>query len=630
MSDPTFAQLQDALAGVLSIERELGRGGMGTVYLARDVSLDRPCALKVLHPELAHDPEQRARFLREARTGARLSHPHIVPIYDVGESGDHVWFVMGLVDGEALRHRVARQGGLPAVDVERMLREIGWALANAHARGILHRDVTLDNILIERRSGNAMLADFGIAATIDGGDAGPLIGTAAYLAPDLIRGDPPSPGTDLYALGIVGWASLTGFLPFDDDDPTAVLLRHLHDDIPNLERAAAATPSRLRHAIEALLVRDPAERPATAEAWLERLEAPTRAIQLAEPLERWLDSRLTAAPYYALAFTLLAMATTFSLRIASESLVFGVLGVTLVAGATVLLMPLLVQAGIALHAVRRAARSGFGIEDMRIALDRRLVAQRRIGPVPPSTVGWVIRHGGTVAGLAAVTALGLAELAGSLPWSLRFILWDVGFPVLRWGLMLFWVSRGIGFLVPGHVRPPTDLRSRLRERFWHSRAGGWLFRAMRLGLPRTVIAERTLHRPTELMLDLQIEELWSALPDETRRGFDDLPMVARGLRRRIRELRTLISRLDDVGSDAGHEARAVRARLEDRRTVATAALERLRLLVTRLGGVAGAPGELTRDLREARAVEGDILIELGAHRGIRRLLGSGRPTPSPG
>lgn len=630
MSDDALAELQDVLAGVLSIERELGRGGMGTVYLARDVALDRPCALKVLHQDQARDPEQRARFMREARTGARLSHPHIVPIYDVGESGDHVWFVMGLVDGESLRDRVARQGGLPADDVERLLREIGWALANAHARGILHRDVTLDNILIDRRSGRAMLADFGIAATIDGGDAGPLIGTAAYLAPDLIRGDPPSPQSDLYALGIVGWTSLTGFLPFADEDPAAVLLRQLHDDIPSLERAAAATPSRLRRAIEALLERDPGARPTTAEAWLEMLEEPARAVQLAEPLRAWLQTRAAAAPYYALAMTLLAMATGFSLQIAAGSLVFGLLGATLVAGAAVLTLPLIVQTGIALSAIRRIARSGFGIEDMRIALDRHLVARRRAGPIAPSTAGRMIRHGGTIAGLAATVVLALAEMGGGVPWSIRFLLWDVGFPVLRWGLMLFWISRGVGFLVPGHPLPPTDRRSRLRERFWNSRAAVWLFQAMRLGLPRTVVVERTLHRPTELMLDLQIEELWHALPDETRRGFDDVPVVARGLRHRIRELRVLLDRIDEPGGHRGPGARALRERLELRRTEATSALERLRLLLTRLGGVAASPGELTRDLREARAVEGAILVDLGAHRDIRRLLRTGEPTPSPG
>ncbi|HET9065371.1 MAG TPA: serine/threonine-protein kinase [Gemmatimonadales bacterium] len=630
MSDHALAELQDALAGTLSIERELGRGGMGTVYLARDVALDRPCALKVLHQDQARDPAQRERFVREARTGARLSHPHIVPIYDVGESGDHVWFVMGLVDGESLRDRVARQGGLPADDVERLLREIGWALANAHARGILHRDVTLDNILIDRRSGRAMLADFGIAATLDGGDAGPLIGTAAYLAPDLIRGDPPSPQSDLYALGIVGWASLTGFLPFADEDPAAVLLRHLHDDLPSLERAAAATPSRLRRAIEVLLERDPSARPTTAEAWLELLEEPARSVQLAEPLSAWLQTRAAAAPYYALAMTLLAMATGFSLQIAAGSLVFGLIGATLIGGAVVLTLPLVVQAGIALSAIRRVARSGFGLEDLRIALDRHLAARRRAGPVRPSAVGRAIRHGGTVAGLAAALVLALAEGGGGLPWSIRFMLWDVGFPVLRWGLMLFWISRGIGFLVPGHALPPSDRRSRLRERFWRSRAAGWLFRAIRFGLPRTVVAEQTLHRPTELMLDLQIEELWHALPEETRRGFDDVPVVARGLRHRIREVRALLERLDEGGGDRGAGALAMRERLEHRRTEATSALERLRLLLTRLGGVAASPGELTRDLREARAVEGAILMDLGAHHDIHRLLRPGRLTPSPG
>ncbi|MCA9723388.1 MAG: serine/threonine protein kinase, partial [Gemmatimonadetes bacterium] len=150
MTSAIPAELQDALAGSLSIEREIGRGGMGVVYLARDVMLDRPLALKVLHPHLAADPEQRARFLREARTGARLSHPHIVPIYDVGEAAGHVWFTMAFVDGESLATVLTRRGTLPAATVERLLREVGWALANAHRRDVLHRDVSLDNILIER------------------------------------------------------------------------------------------------------------------------------------------------------------------------------------------------------------------------------------------------------------------------------------------------------------------------------------------------------------------------------------------------------------------------------------------------------------------------------------------------
>src|SRR4051812_5696033 len=148
-----FLDLQAALAGEYSLERELGRGGMGVVYLARDVQLDRHVAIKVLPAHLAEQPESRERFLREARTAAGLSHPNIVPIHRVGEAAGFVYFVMSYVAGETLGERLRRAGPMSAADVMRMLREVSWALAYAHGRGIVHRDVKPDNILLEEDSG---------------------------------------------------------------------------------------------------------------------------------------------------------------------------------------------------------------------------------------------------------------------------------------------------------------------------------------------------------------------------------------------------------------------------------------------------------------------------------------------
>jgi serine/threonine-protein kinase len=632
MTAPWPVELQDALAGVLSIERELGRGGMGTVYLARDVALDRLCALKVLHPALAARPVERTRFLQEATTGARLSHPHIVPIFDVGEAAGYVWFVMGLVDGESLATRVARDGPLAPDLVERLLREVGWALANAHARGVLHRDVTLDNILLDRQTGRAMLADFGIAAPIDGTTSAELIGTAEYLAPELVHGEPATPAADLYALGIVAWSCLTGFLPFTDDDPGRVLLRQVRDPVPPLTRAAAGTPSRLRAAVEALLVKDPLGRPGSVETWLTMLDAAERDIQLAAPLRQWVDARTQVAPYHALALTLVAVASGFAVSFIGSNLAISLvlLSVLLTFGA--MIIPLMARVGIALSSLRAVARAGFGVDDLRVALDRDIRTRARVGPVAPEAIGRLVRRLGLGAGAAAAVVIVATEWATALPWSVRFVLWDIGLPVLRWGLILFWLSRGIGYLLPGTETPALRWGDRLRQRFWRSPVADRLFALMRVGLRPTAPAT-TVHRPTELMLDLQIAARWNALPGPQRAGLDDLPRVARRLRERVQEMRDLLAVLARQPDTASGEVRALRERLNDRSAMALAALERLRLLVTRLEGAAAAPGDTTRALRDACAVDAELLIELGAHRDVGRILGRrtsvSLPSPTP-
>src|SRR4051812_40280384 len=181
--DELFLRLQSALAGEYSIERELGRGGMGVVYLAREVRLAREVAIKVLPPALASTPGMREQFLREAQTAARLSHPNIVPIHRVDEADGCVYFVMAYVNGETLAERIRSRGPLPPHHGARILREVAWALTYAHSNGIIHRDIKAENILLERGTERALVTDFGIAGAAHASSLaadGQIAGSAHY------------------------------------------------------------------------------------------------------------------------------------------------------------------------------------------------------------------------------------------------------------------------------------------------------------------------------------------------------------------------------------------------------------------------------------------------------------------
>src|ERR1043165_9877755 len=173
MSDPSHhslpALLKEALGDAYTIEGEIGRGGMGVVYRARDRRVQRRVAIKVLPPELAFSSESRQRFTREAQRAARLSHPHIVPIHDVGEGQGIVYFVMGLIEGESLAARIRRRGRVPAEETRRIMKETADALSAAHSLSVIHRDIKPDNILLEGTRGRVMVTDFGITKDLQGG-----------------------------------------------------------------------------------------------------------------------------------------------------------------------------------------------------------------------------------------------------------------------------------------------------------------------------------------------------------------------------------------------------------------------------------------------------------------------------
>ncbi|MFN8885211.1 serine/threonine-protein kinase [Gemmatimonas sp.] len=259
--DPSFIALQSAVAGRFSLESELGRGGMGIVYLARDVILERPVAIKLLAPALAAREDMRRRFLREARLAAQCFHPNIVPIHEVAEAGDLAWFVMAYVAGESLADRLRRVGPLPAEDVRRLGREIGWALAYAHERGVVHRDVKPENILIERGTGRALIADFGIAISHHGpSQSGEVAGTARYMAPEQALGETVDGRADLYALGVTLHVAATGTYPYDGQSLVAIVAQQSAEPAPSVRTRAPRLSAAVADAIDQCLAIRPSER----------------------------------------------------------------------------------------------------------------------------------------------------------------------------------------------------------------------------------------------------------------------------------------------------------------------------------------------------------------------------------
>ena len=263
------SELRSHIASVLDsayeLDKEIGRGGMGIVFKARDRRLKRVVAVKLLPPELAFRSEIRMRFLREAETAAQLSHPNIVPIYAVDEKGGLVYFVMGFIDGDNLAKRIHDRGPMEPAEVRRILRDVSDALAYAHAHKVVHRDIKPDNILLDAQSQRPMVTDFGIARAISEGDArltatGIAIGTPAFMSPEQSAGDRDVDGrSDLYSLGVVAYQMLCGDLPFNANSTPALLVKHLSERPVPIDQRCALPPD-LARAVMLLLEKNPDDR----------------------------------------------------------------------------------------------------------------------------------------------------------------------------------------------------------------------------------------------------------------------------------------------------------------------------------------------------------------------------------
>jgi serine/threonine protein kinase/tetratricopeptide (TPR) repeat protein len=327
-SENQVTALDDRLAAALpdryAIERQLGIGGMATVYLAQDRKHHRSVAVKVLHPEFSH-LLGRTRFLREIEIAATLAHPGIVPLFDSGLTDDVAYYVMPYVAGESLRDRLARETQLPLADALRIAREVGDALAHAHGHGIVHRDIKPGNILLG--AGHAMLADFGIARAITeaGGtvitSSGLAVGTPPYMSPEQATGrDAVDARSDVYGLGCVVFEMLAGQPPFVAATAQAVLAMHRSERPPTLEIVRPGVGHAVQQVVEQALAKAPADRWQTVTAFVEALERAAAAPESAE----FAPTRARAVP-----------------RWRRWRVAVGVVAVALVAGLTPVLGPLL-------------------------------------------------------------------------------------------------------------------------------------------------------------------------------------------------------------------------------------------------------------------------------------------------
>jgi len=281
------------------IENEVGRGGMAVVYRATDVRLHRTVAIKVLPPDVAFNGDVRTRFIREAQTAAQLSHPNIVPIYAVDDKdgGSLVYFVMAFVDGESLGVRLSREGAWPVENTVRVLRDVADALAYAHARGVVHRDIKPDNILIDRASGRPMVTDFGIARAAAGESrltvTGVAVGTPAYMSPEQALGEREVDGrSDLYSLAVVGYHMLAGDTPFKAANTPAMLVKHVSERPRPIRERRPEVPKYLAVAIDRALSKKPDDRFADAAEFRDALAGASKPAHA----KRLSQSAAAAAP----------------------------------------------------------------------------------------------------------------------------------------------------------------------------------------------------------------------------------------------------------------------------------------------------------------------------------------------
>jgi eukaryotic-like serine/threonine-protein kinase len=263
------------LSGRYRLDSKLGSGGMSTVYLAIDETLERPVAVKVLHAEISDQPDQIERFRREARSVAKLSHPNVVAVIDAGQDAGHPYIVFEYIDGETLKQRIERIGALPLDESAAYAIEVGRGLVAAHARNLVHRDVKPQNVLIDPE-GRAKVTDFGIARSLEAKGltaTGRVLGTTDYVAPEQAMGQEIDARSDVYSLGVLLYEMLTGDVPFRAETQVGVAMKHVNEPLPDVQERRPEVSAALAAVVETATAKDPERRYPTMAEMLRDLES---------------------------------------------------------------------------------------------------------------------------------------------------------------------------------------------------------------------------------------------------------------------------------------------------------------------------------------------------------------------
>jgi hypothetical protein len=626
--DRLFLTFQQSLAGRYSIDRELGRGGMGVVYMAREVHLDRPVAIKLLPPErVASQPQLRDRFLREARLAAKLSHPNIIPIHAVEERDGFVYYVMAFIDGETLTQRVRSRGPMPSTEAARVLREVAWALAYAHGQGLVHRDVKPDNILLENSSGRVLVADFGIAAAAGEASVEGIAGTPEFMSPEQVLGAAVDARSDVYSLGATAFYVFSGRFPFEGASATEVLAKQVTESAPPLSTTGLPVPRKLAALVDHCLQKDPQQRPQSAQALAEQLGvALEKRRELPAALRAFAKrSRLNGGGTMLAGFALLPASIAVSYYMGQW---FGFVPARIAGFSTLFLGLTASPFAYLVSCAHRILKLGFGYQDVAPAFAaeleqarEELAVERKRGRVAEFLERLLPR----VAKGSAIAWVGL----------LVMILAPFGFLSLRiaavagtvWAIIgtVMWVSTIAYVAVKQRY---SDVDTEFWAKLWRGPIGKLAFRIARKLVGKNAITTAMTHRATELSLGMASEHLYEQLPREQREHLADLPAVlgrlqddAQSLRKRYDELQQALSDAGSAAATPGYgDVRIARDSVHAKLGDAVAAMETIRLNLLRLHAGSVTVESLTTNLGLAAEVSEEVERLIRGHDDVAHML----------